>query len=240
MKNIILFFLISISSLTYSSEVVSSSIKWEKKPQIEISRALLGKRIKEFNVSVEFFTDDQGNIKAVNVIKSSGNKSVDRAARIAMFNAKMQPYYYNGKTIATKGIQPFSIENQFAEEGPFYECTWEVESSQYTAQQRYQNINDALNNLDFVYLEFPRLSKIYETNKPIEKEVGKYDVVISSKNGIIEKVTSPTSKDMYGILAIAAVEGKKIQAKNSKWEKTLKNYNDTIKLSTKCKHEPLD
>lgn len=238
MKKLLLITLILLTTPVAAEKKVQNVV-WEKAPIVYVPKHVLGQRVNTFKVEIAFIADEQGDIKAADIYKSSGNNRIDSIVKANLLKAKTKPYYENGKPVWIKAVQPFEIENKYIEDGPFYQCWWKSESSIFQEQKNYKTYEDALKKLDYIYLEQPVLDRKYETNNPISKEVGSYDVVIQAKDGYIDKVTAPTAKDLYGLLAIEAVEGKIIQPQKAKWAKTSRVYKDIITLFRECSDKPL-
>lgn len=235
-----------LSTFSFASEQSSSHVNWEREPELKVNNSIrdYGIKIKEFNGTIKFITDTQGNVLKANIEKSSGNKYIDNAARNSVLRAKMKPYIENGEAFPTSGLVPFSIENKFFKEGPIYKCTWSSESSHYNAQKTYKTEDEALEHLDYLYTDKPFFYTQYETNNPPESEdkiqMGKYDVIFEElgRDGSILIRSQPTPEDQYSRNAYAAIFGSRIKHKKLGWFAGTKKYNDTITLFKQCVFEP--
>lgn len=242
MKKLFFLILLLISIETFAIEETSiiSQPTWEIAPNPLLSQHILGKRVKKYHVGIEFFTDEQGNVKVANLTKSSGNSALDSRVKQAVLRAKMKPFYKGGKTIPGKGVQYFDVDNKYAEEGSFYQCWLDLESAHYEKQKRYKTSDEALKELNFIYSQPPSISKKYESKNVLNQKLGLYNVKIYSKDGYIYDVTSPKSKDFYAVYAIDAIEGKKLQSRKSKLlAKHYEEFADTITFFRKCDPKPL-
>lgn len=238
LKFFIYSFLLFLSTFSFASEQSSPHVNWEREPILELNLDIRSFKTKEFNGAIKFITDTQGNVLKANVEKSSGNKYVDNAARNSVLRAKMKPYIKNGEAVPISALVPFSTETKFFKEGP--KCIWSSESSHYNAQKTYKTEDEALEHLDYIYLDPPYFYRQYETNNPPESEdkiqMGKYDVIFENvgADGSILIINQSTPEDQYSHYAYTATFRSRIKHKKLGWFTSRKKYHDTITLFKQC------
>lgn len=242
-------FLFLLSTVSFASENYSSKAEWEIPPDPSVYQSVheSGIRIKEFNTVIEFFTDTKGKVIKANVEKSSGSRYIDNAVKNSILKAKMKPYIEDGKVYPIHASQPFSMQNKYYQEGPIYRCSWSAESTQSNLQKTYKTADEALEHLDYVYIEHPSLFSTYETNKRPESEdkiqMGKYDAILTvddyGESTVVRKIL-PMPQDEYSTLAHATVFVSKIKPRiqSKSWRTKMKDYHDTITLFKQCVLEP--
>ncbi|RSO39152.1 TonB family protein [Acinetobacter lactucae] len=96
-----------VNSLSEFNVESLDKVKWERKPRIAITRADLEGQYRKLLLNVK--ANNQGIIKSVTVILSSGLIELDKKAISAVKSAKIKPYQLNGQYYSFDVILPFEF-----------------------------------------------------------------------------------------------------------------------------------
>lgn len=96
-----------VNSLSEFNVESLDKVKWERKPRIAITRADLEGQYRKLLLNVK--ANNQGIIKSVTVILSSGLIELDKKAISAVKGAKIKPYQLNGQYYSFDVILPFEF-----------------------------------------------------------------------------------------------------------------------------------